>query len=549
MELESLKSKNLSDLKAIAKAMKIKNYSRMRKDALIDAIVSGSDGEEPSQTVARDSEDTSKEVTKETPEKISPKEISKEQISKEKISKEAQNAVSKEKVKRAPKEVTSRSTRESSNDAVQESVQKETASERSALQNEKADAQERAHRTRSVRKRSEEKEENTSKPSRTKDFKDQADDEVEGVLEVIDQGYGFLRFKNFLSSDLDVYVSPSQIRKFNMRTGDKIKGVTRTPTQSEKFRALIYVKEINGNKPRSGAPRPKFDDLTPLYPEERFNLDDGSGELSMRLVDLISPIGKGQRGLIVAPPKTGKTILLQKIAQNITRNNPDTEVIVLLIDERPEEVTEMERSINADVISSTFDELPSHHIKVAEMVLCRAKGLVEQGKDVVVLLDSITRLARAYNLVIPSSGRTLSGGFDPTALHKPKRFFGAARNIESGGSLTILATALIETGSRMDDVIFEEFKGTGNMELTLSRRLSEKRIFPAVDILKSGTRREDKLLTREELDAIWHIRRVMGNQNVQDITEQIMDKLINTKSNAEFIKKIKDGIRLGKNNR
>ncbi len=376
----------------------------------------------------------------------------------------------------------------------------------------------------------------------------QADDEVEGVLEVIEQGYGFLRFKNFLSSDLDVYVSPSQIRKFSMRTGDKIKGITRIPTQSEKFRALLFVKEINGQKPQSNYTRAKFDDLTPLYPEERFNLDDGSGEMSMRLIDLISPIGKGQRGLIVAPPKAGKTILLQKIAQNITRNNPDAEVIVLLIDERPEEVTEMQRSINADVIYSTFDELPSHHIKVAEMVLNRAKGLVEQGRDVVVLLDSITRLARAYNLVIPSSGRTLSGGFDPAALHKPKRFFGAARNIEGGGSLTILATALVETGSRMDEVIFEEFKGTGNMELTLSRRLSEKRIFPAVDIRKSGTRREDKLLSSKEMEAIYHIRRAMGNQNVQEVTEFLIDKLMKTKTNDEFVEKIRGGIKIKKNN-
>ncbi len=500
MELESLKAKNLPDLKAIAKAMKIKNYSRMKKDELIDAIVNGNmETSTPDAAEADGIVDVSQVEVR----------VSKDEVP---VSKEAAMSKSSE-----------------------NGVEFETKEPR-------------AHRTRSVRKRTDENEAEGGREGVSKDLKEQAaDDDVEGVLEVIDQGYGFLRFKNFLSSDLDVYVSPSQIRKFNMRTGDKIKGVTRTPTQSEKFRALIYVKEINGQKPKSNAVRPRFDDLTPLYPEERFNLDDGSGELSMRLIDLISPIGKGQRGLIVAPPKTGKTILLQKIAQNITRNNPDAEVIVLLIDERPEEVTEMERSINADVIYSTFDELPSHHIKVAEMVLCRAKGLVEQGKDVVVLLDSITRLARAYNLVIPSSGRTLSGGFDPAALHKPKRFFGAARNIESGGSLTILATALIETGSRMDDVIFEEFKGTGNMELTLSRRLSEKRIFPAVDILKSGTRREDKLLSREELEAIWHIRRVLGNQNVQEVTEQLMDKLVETKTNVEFVSKIREGIKQGKN--
>jgi transcription termination factor Rho len=371
----------------------------------------------------------------------------------------------------------------------------------------------------------------------------QADNEVEGVLEIIDQGYGFLRFKNFLSSELDVYVSPSQIRKFRMRTGDKIKGVTRIPNSNEKFRALLYVKEINGLKPQHNFKRPKFDDLTPLYPTERLHLSkDNSVDLSMRMIDLLSPIGKGQRGLIVAPPKAGKTILLKKIAQSISRNHPDVEIIVLLIDERPEEVTDMIRSIDADVIYSTFDELPAHHIKVAEMVINRAKALVEQKKDVVVLLDSITRLARAYNLEMPSSGRTLSGGLDPSALHRPKRFLGAARNVEEGGSLTILATALIETGSRMDDVIFEEFKGTGNMELTLNRKLSEKRIFPAVDINKSGTRREELLLDQDELEALWRVRRALGNQNVQEVTEKILTVLMKSKTNKEFVQFIKKGI-------
>ncbi len=372
---------------------------------------------------------------------------------------------------------------------------------------------------------------------------EEGENEVEGVLEVIEQGYGFLRFKNFLSSELDVYVSPSQIRKFRMRTGDKIKGVTRTPNSNEKFRALLYVKEINGLKPENNFNRPKFDDLTPLYPVERLCLsNDNSVDLSMRMIDLLSPIGKGQRGLIVAPPKAGKTILLKKIAQSISRNHSDVEIIVLLIDERPEEVTDMIRSIDADVIYSTFDELPAHHIKVAEMVISRAKALVEQKKDVVVLLDSITRLARAYNLEMPSSGRTLSGGLDPSALHRPKRFLGAARNVEEGGSLTILATALIETGSRMDDVIFEEFKGTGNMELTLNRKLSEKRIFPAIDINKSGTRREELLLDQDELEALWHVRRALGNQSVQDVTETILTMLMRSKTNSEFVSFIKKGI-------
>ncbi len=365
-------------------------------------------------------------------------------------------------------------------------------------------------------------------------------EEVQGVLELVEQqNFGFLRFDNFLTSKEDVYVSPSQIRRFNMKTGDLVTGITRKPKDNEKFRALLYVKKINGDNPDVAAKRPKFDTLTPTYPDERFRLERAHSDLSMRLIDLIAPIGKGQRGLIVAPPKAGKTILLQKMAQSIIANHPDTEVIVLLIDERPEEVTEMKRSINADVIYSTFDELPSHHIQVAEMVIERAKRLVEQKKDVVILLDSLTRLARAYNLEVPSSGRTLSGGLDPGALHKPKRFFGAARNIEEGGSLTILATALVETGSRMDDVIFEEFKGTGNMELSLSRKLSEKRIFPAVDIQKSGTRREELLLEQEELEVIWNLRRAMSNISLQELTEIIVDKLIKTKNNKEFIQIMK----------
>lgn len=381
-------------------------------------------------------------------------------------------------------------------------------------------------------------ENNAGNGAREKRENNDGKQDVEGVLEIIEQGYGFLRFQNFLSSELDVYVSPSQIRKFSMRTGDKIMGVTRTPNPGERFRALLYVKQINGLKPESNGKRPKFDELTPMYPTSRFKLEGDSRELAMRIIDIVSPIGKGQRGLIVAPPKSGKTILLQKIAKSISKNYPDVELIVLLIDERPEEVTDMKRSINADVVYSTFDELPSHHVKVAEMVLNRAKALVEQKKDVVILLDSITRLARAYNLVMPSSGKTLSGGLDPNALHKPKRFFGAARNVEEGGSLTILATALVETGSRMDDVIFEEFKGTGNMELILDRRLSEKRIFPSVDIRKSGTRREEFLFNKNELEAVWRIRRHLDKSNSAESTEKLIDTLISTRNNDEFVKLI-----------
>ncbi len=366
-----------------------------------------------------------------------------------------------------------------------------------------------------------------------------ADDQiVEGILEVLPDGYGFLRGENYLSTPKDVYISPIQIRRFRLDKGDKIKGIARLPKEGEKFPALIYVGEVNGEAPEKAYRRQKFDDLTPIYPDERIRLETIPNEYAMRIIDLMSPIGKGQRGMIVAPPKVGKTTLLKKIANSITTNNPEIELIVLLIDERPEEVTDMKRSIKGDVIYSTFDELPEHHVKVAEMVLERAKRLTEQKKDVVILLDSITRLARAYNLSIPSSGRTLSGGLDPSALHKPKKFFGAARNIENGGSLTILATALIETGSRMDDVIFEEFKGTGNMEVHLDRKLSEKRIFPAIDINKSGTRREELLLEPKELETVFALRKAMSTMSVADVTEELITQMISTKNNNEFLDKM-----------
>ncbi len=362
-----------------------------------------------------------------------------------------------------------------------------------------------------------------------------SDDPVEGVLEVLPDGYGFLRSDNYLSGPRDVYVSPSQIRRFGLKTGDKVRGKGRIPKEGEKFQALLYVQSVNEDLPEVAAKRTPFEYLTPIYPEKRITLETNPRELSTRLIDLIAPIGKGQRGMIVAPPKAGKTILLKKIANSITTNYPEMELIVLLIDERPEEVTDMQRSIKGEVIYSTFDEVPEHHIKVAEMVLDRAQRLVEHKRDVVILLDSITRLARAYNLTIPPTGRTLSGGLDPGALHKPKRFFGAARNIEYGGSLTILATALIETGSRMDDVIFEEFKGTGNMELHLDRRLSEKRIFPAIDINKSGTRREELLLSQKELETIWGIRKALSNAGTAEVTEMLINRLMATKTNADFV--------------
>ena len=384
-------------------------------------------------------------------------------------------------------------------------------------------------------------EEPKEKEKRQAPEKDDGRYEVEGILDIADQpgnsGFGFLRFNNFLTSEKDVYVSPTQIRRFNLKTGDKIYGIARPPREGERFGALLYVTTVNGDEPGAAINRPDFDTLTPVFPYERLSLETRASELSLRLIDLIAPIGKGQRGLIVAPPKAGKTVLLKKVASAITEKYPDIEVIVLLVDERPEEVTDMKRSLgnHGEVIYSTFDEQPQHHVKVAEMVLARAERLVEHGKDVVILLDSITRLARAYNLVVPPSGRTLSGGLDPGALHKPKKFFGAARKLEEGGSITILATALVETGSRMDDLIYEEFKGTGNMELHLDRKLSEKRIFPAIDLNRSGTRREDLLLSQDELEAVWNMRRALSNVGVQEVTETIIDHISHTRTNEDFV--------------
>ena len=364
----------------------------------------------------------------------------------------------------------------------------------------------------------------------------------EGVLEVLSDGYGFLRMDNYLPGPKDIYISPSQIRRFNLKTGDMVKGSIRISKENEKFSALLLVKSVNGDDPEIAAKRRNFEDLTPIYPKNKLTIETEKRELSTRIIDLISPIGKGQRGMIVAPPKAGKTILLKKIANAILKNHPETHLIVLLIDERPEEVTDMKRSIqgnSAEVIFSTFDEQPEHHKRVAEMVLERAKRLVEQKKDLVILLDSITRLSRAYNLTIPPSGRTLSGGLDPAALYAPKKFFGAARNIEEGGSLTILATALVDTGSKLDDMVFEEFKGTGNMELVLDRKLSEKRVFPAIDIMKSGTRREEYLLSQTQLEALYTLRKLMSNmQSNTDVIEQIIERLIKTENNNEFVKAI-----------
>jgi len=363
-----------------------------------------------------------------------------------------------------------------------------------------------------------------------------------GILEVMPDGYGFIRCENYMPGENDVYVSPAQIRKLNLKSGDIVEGNIRIRTQNEKFGALLYVKSINGFHPMEAVKRTNFEDLTPIFPDSRLRLENSSSKTAMRVVDLVSPIGKGQRGMIVAQPKVGKTTLLKEIAQSITKSYPDMHLIILLIDERPEEVTDIRESIvgnKVEVIYSTFDELPEHHKRVSEMVLERAKRLVEHKKDVMILLDSITRLARAYNLTVPPSGRTLSGGLDPAALHMPKKFFGAARNMREGGSLTILATALVDTGSKMDDVVYEEFKGTGNMELVLDRKLSEKRIFPAINILESGTRREDLLLDQEELEAVYLMRKATNGLKPDESVERILDMFVRTKNNAEFVQMVK----------
>ena len=362
-----------------------------------------------------------------------------------------------------------------------------------------------------------------------------------GILEVMQEGYGFIRCANYLPGENDVYVSPSQIRRFRLKTGDIVCGNTRIKTQSEKFSALLYITTINGYPPSVAGRRKNFEDLTPIFPNERLRLETERGGLAMRIVDLVSPIGKGQRGMIVSPPKAGKTTLLKEVARSVKRNNPEMHLIILLIDERPEEVTDIKEAIegdNVEVIYSTFDEQPERHKRVSEMVVERAKRLVEHGKDVMILLDSITRLARAYNLTVPPSGRTLSGGLDPAALHMPKRFFGAARNMREGGSLTILATALVDTGSKMDDVVYEEFKGTGNMELVLDRKLSEKRVFPAIDITKSSTRREDLLLDREEREAVTIMRRAINGMKTDEAVETILNMFAHTRNNREYVQQV-----------
>ena len=512
--MEDLLTLTLPELKSKAKELGIKNISKLKKGELAEKIAQFAKDEKPQKKPAVKKADKSAEKGEKTEFKtaaVSAKE-QKNGGANEEIAKKEETA-KKEAVKK--EEITKEISEENQNNSnnLSENIQNPKKSQKTVSENNpehKADEKNTEHKKNNTR-------------------------DVTGVLEVLADGFGFLRCDNYLSGSDDIYVSPVQIRRFNLKTGDQIFGVMRLPNEGERFGAIIYVKEVNGDTPDVAIRRKAFDSLIPIYPNERLTLEREPGNFSVRLIDLIAPIGKGQRGIIVSPPKAGKTTLLKSIANSISENYPDIKLIVLLIDERPEEVTDMKRSINGEVIFSTFDELPEHHIKVAEMTLERAMRLVEHKKDVVVLLDSLTRLARAYNLTIPPTGRTLSGGIDPGALHKPKRFFGAARNIENGGSLTILATALVETGSRMDDVIFEEFKGTGNMEIHLDRKLSEKRIFPAIDIYKSGTRKEELLLTPRQKDAVWHLRRIMSRDQSQDVAEKIISSLVKTHSNTEFI--------------
>lgn len=524
----NLKKLKVSDLKKMAEERHIKNANKLKKDELIESIQGleevASENEELINSLDFEIEE---EKAKSTQKKATKK---KEAVVEEPVEEEAE-PIEEDKV-----EI----------EEVIEPVEEEVKVEIEEVEPEEEIEEE----VEPVKAKKVEKEEKAKKNKPKKANKGEInytltsdqDEIVEGILELLPDGYGFLRGDNYLSTNSDVYVSPIQIKRFHLDTGDKIKGIKRKPSESDKFPALIYVGEVNGKHPEYAMKRKNFEDLIPIYPDKKLKLETESTKFAMRLMDLISPIGKGQRGLIVAPPKAGKTTLMKQIANSITENNPEVELIVLLIDERPEEVTDIKRSVQGDVIYSTFDEQPDHHVKVAEMVLERAKRLTEQGSDVVILLDSITRLARAYNLVIPSSGKTLSGGFDPSALYKPKRFFGAARNTEDAGSLTILATALVETGSRMDEVIFEEFKGTGNMEVKLDRSLAERRIFPAIDINSSGTRREDLLLSPEELQAIFGIRRYLNTVGAQEMNQKLMDLLTKTKNNAEFIKMMQDEI-------
>ncbi len=510
MDLEDLKKKKISDLRYIGKMLGIKSMTKMTKQELMEAILDN----ERQNAAAEAAKPETEEPEPAEPETAEPETA---ETAEEKKSETEQERTATAKIKRSRKNGNSRKQKKNDNSSNHKQNTEETP------------AQNETQKSAAEEKREEKKEE--PKPQDNTE-------EAEGLLEILPEGYGFLRVNKYLSGNKDIYVPPTLIRKFALKTGDQIRGRSKMQRDNDKYQALCFINTINGDTIEASLRRKPFESLVPIYPDEKIRLETASNEFSTRLIDLIAPIGKGQRGMIVSPPKAGKTVLLKKIANAISENYPEIKLILLLIDERPEEVTDMRESVKGDVISSTFDEMPEKHIKVSEMVFERAKRLVEHGNDVVILMDSLTRLARAYNITISPTGRSLSGGLDPGALYNPKRFFGAARNIRGGGSLTIVATALIDTGSKMDDVIFEEFKGTGNMELHLDRKLSEKRIFPAIDINKSGTRKEELLLTEKELNSVFAIRRAMSNLGTGDVTEMIVNKMTKTKSNEEFIKTI-----------
>lgn len=531
MDLQDLKKKKIDDLRYIGKMLGIKSMSKMSKQALIDAIL---DVEKTSPAVETREEDSVqqekvKAESEETAE-VKAEEKPDSEAKADVITDSEGDIEAKEPAKKKEKHK-----KKNRADAVKEKRSKRGAASKKNHTEESENAEQAEKQEDKQEENSEEKIEEKREEAKVQDNTE----EVEGLLDILAEGYGFLRVGKYLSGNKDIYVPPTLIRKFSLKTGDKIKGRSKMQRENDKYPALCFINTINDDPIEVALKRKPFESLVPIYPDEKIRLETESNELSTRLIDLIAPIGKGQRGMIVSPPKAGKTVLLKKIANAITTNYPDIHLIVLLIDERPEEVTDMRESVQGDVISSTFDEMPEKHIKVSEMVFERSKRLVEQGKDVVILMDSLTRLARAYNITIAPTGRSLSGGLDPGALYNPKRFFGAARNIRGGGSLTIVATALIDTGSKMDDVIFEEFKGTGNMELHLDRKLSEKRVFPAIDINKSGTRKEELLLSEKELNSVFSIRRAMSNLGTGDVTEIIVSKMLKTKNNEEFINTIK----------
>ena len=520
---EKYESLALADLKAIAKARGIKGTSVMKKAEVVEAMLSLDMQEQEQKAKAQSSMPIRKVEQEAMAEPCIKRAVYSEAV--EKAAPRMERAVRSEAVEKAEPRM-ERTVRSEAVEKAEPHIERTARSEGAEKPEVRTERPARAERTENERTLAE------------LDSGEMAN----GILEVMPDGYGFIRCENYLPGENDVYVAPSQIRRFGLKTGDIIEGNTRVKTQAEKFSALLFVKKINGYPPEVAHRRRNFEDMTPIFPNERLRMETAGASVAMRIMDLMSPVGKGQRGMIVSPPKAGKTTLLKEVAKSIKRNNPEMHLIILLIDERPEEVTDIREAIegpNVEVIYSTFDELPEHHKRVSEMVIGRAKRLVEHGRDVTILLDSITRLTRAYNLVVPPSGRTLSGGLDPAALHMPKRFFGAARNMRESGSLTILATALVETGSKMDDVVYEEFKGTGNMEMVLDRKLSERRVFPAIDIPKSGTRREDLLLSPEEMEAINIIRKALNSLKPEEAVDKILDMFSRTRNNVEFVNMVK----------